>query len=443
MIIGLLRRRWLVLIVCVLAGLGGAALQTHATTKVYKSSARVFVNIPAAQSTEQALQGTQLSSQLIESYAEIATSHTAAERIEASLHLPYTASKIKQELSATFQPETLIITISASDENPTRAAQLAETAASVLNETVSSLQQGQTHDTSQASIIDDAVVPTSPSSPRPTRNLVLGGLLGILVGVALALLVEALDRRVRNKAEVERLLRAPSLAAVAKIRGAGSHVMGTDGFPGSAAEAYRTLRTALRFVEPDDPLRSIVVTSPSAEDGKSTTAVNLALTLAAAGERVILVDADLRQAAVATLLGIEGKVGLTDVFSGDASLQDALQPYRDNLRVLPAGALPPNPSEILGSIRMTTLLEEMIAMSHIVVFDAPPVLPVTDAVVLSSQVDGTILVVRHGRTNRTQLTETHHRLSTVEADLVGFVYNRQPGREVAAEYGRYVASAAT
>jgi polysaccharide biosynthesis transport protein len=222
------------------------------------------------------------------------------------------------------------------------------------------------------------------------------------------------------------------------MRGSGTHLLGADGVPGSAAESYRTLRTALRFIEPDDPLRSLVITSASPGDGKTTTAANLALTLAAAGEQVILADADLRQAGLARLLGLEGSVGMTDVFSGEVPLEDALQPYRDNLWVLPAGALPPNPSEMLGSVRMTTLLEQMMELSDIVLFDAPPILPVTDAVVLSSQVDGTILVTRHRRTTRTQLIEASRRLAAVDADLVGFVYNFQPGRASTAEYGRYL-----
>ena len=424
--LSMLRRRWVVLVVCVLAGVGGALAHTKTTHKLYRSTARLFVNIPAAQSTQEALQGVQLSSQLIQSYADIVTSRTTAEEIRQRLDLNESPGQIASKLSAAPTPNTLIISISATDRDPALARSLAQAAAVVLNDSVRALEHDRTPTSAvEASIIDNATLPSAPVTPRPTRDLILGLLLGLVAGLALALVVDALDRSVKSPAELERLAGAPSLVVVPRIRSK-VRLVGSEKTPPAAAEAYRALRTSLRFIDPDDPLRALVVTSPQADDGKSTTAANLALALAQAGERVILVDADLRQAGLSELLGIEGAVGLTTVLTGTVTVDAALQDYRDSLRVLPAGTLPPNPSELLGSQRMAALIDDLVAACDIVIFDAPPVLPVTDAVVLSTQVDGTALVVRYGHTTRGHVSETVRRLGAVDADLIGCILNGRP-----------------
>jgi len=429
-----LRRRWLPLLLCVVAGIAGAMVHIKTSDKVYKSTARLFVNIPAAQSTQEALQGVQLSSQLIQSYADIVTSRSTADEVRQRLDLNESPERIASQLSATPAPNTLIIAISATDRDPARARSLAQAAAVVLNDAVSRLEHDRTPTSAvEASIIDNATTPTSPVSPRPVRDLVLGLVLGLLVGLGGALVVDALDRSVKIPAEVERLASAPSLAVVPRIR-TKSRLVGDESTPSPAAEAYRALRTSLQFIDPDDPIRTLVITSPQAEDGKSTTAANLALAIASSGARVVLVDADLRQAGLSELLGVEGSVGLTSVLSGAVTLDAALQTYRPSLELLSAGTIPPNPSELLGSQRMTRLIEGLLERCDLVIFDAPPVLPVTDAVVLSTQVDGTALVVRHGRTTRGHVAEAARRLHAVDADLVGFVLNGRPRPEANAYY---------
>jgi len=431
------RRRWVALLLCLLAGLGGALAQILTSTKLYRSSARLFINIPAAQSTQEALQGVQLSSQLIQSYADIVTSRSAAEQVKQRLGLSESAGQIASMLSATPQPNTLIIAVSATDKDPVRAQSIAQAAAVVLNDAVRSLEHDRTPTSAvEASIIDSATLPGAPVSPRPTRDLLLGLVLGLVAGVGLSLILEGLDRSVKTTNEVERLVGAPPLAVVPKIRGE-RPLFGEDGAQTPAAESYRALRTSLRFLDLDAPLRSLVVTSPSADEGKSTTAANLALALAQAGERVILVDADLRQAGLSELLGVESAVGLTSVLTGEVALDVALQQYRPTMQVLPAGALPPNPSELLGSQRMSALVDDLVSRCDIVIFDAPPALPVTDAVVLSTQVDGTTLVVNYGRTTRNHAAEAARRISTVDAELVGFILNRRPKPDSSAYYSAY------
>jgi polysaccharide biosynthesis transport protein len=186
------------------------------------------------------------------------------------------------------------------------------------------------------------------------------------------------------------------------------------------------LRTSLRFVDPDNPVRTLLITSPDDNDGKTTTAANLAMALAQDGQRVVLVDADLRKAGLSKLLNTADGIGLTDVITGKVDVQAALQDYRGMFPVLPAGQLPPNPSEMLGSERMAAILAELTETADIVIIDAAPVLPVTDAVVLSAAVDGTAVVVRHAHSERNHVAEAGRRLAGVGAHVVGFIFNGAP-----------------
>lgn len=196
-----------------------------------------------------------------------------------------------------------------------------------------------------------------------------------------------------------------------------------------AAEALRELRTNIRFMDVDRPPRVIVVTSPLPGDGKSTTCVNLATTIAATGEPVVLVDADLRRPVVHTIFGLIGEVGLSTVLSGSVNVDDALQAVAGSpsLRVLTAGRTPPNPSEVLSSGRMAQLLSEL-SESATVIIDAPPVLPVTDAAVLSTRADGCLIVVGAGRTTFDVLKRALQSVERVGARCFGVVINRVPKR---------------
>jgi polysaccharide biosynthesis transport protein len=439
-VLSFLRRRWLPLVLCVAAGAAGGFAQLHATAKQYKSSASVFVNIPAARDTQEALQGAQLSQQLLQSYAAIVTSRTTADQVAQQVGTSVSPGKVAHELSATPEPNTLIIVISAVNSDAHRAQALAQSAATVLNDRIRQLEQNEVPATAvQASIIDNASLPSAPYTPRPVRDLLIGFLLGLLGGVALSLSIDALDRSVKMPGEVEQLVSSPGLAVIPRIRGRRTLLIKEPSRQNSAAEAYRALRTSLRFVDADEPLTSLVVTSPGPKEGKSTTAANLAVALARSGEQVVLVDADLRLAGLSKMFSLRDGVGLTNVLTGDVELEGALYqlPELDTLRILPSGVLPPNPSELLGSQRMAAVIEKLTGWADFVIFDAPPALQVTDAVVLSTQVAGTMLVLRHGQTNRGPAAEAARRLAAVEAHVVGFVLNDQPHRSADRYFDTY------
>jgi capsular exopolysaccharide synthesis family protein len=280
-----------------------------------------------------------------------------------------------------------------------------------------------------------ALVPTTPIFPDLQTSLIVGGVLGLGVGIAFALMRTASDRRIRATDDVEARIGLPVVGTIPlTATSAGSRLldagaMSDKGTSFAVAEALRALRTNLQFMDVDNPPRTIVVTSPLPSDGKSTIACNLALTLAASGRAVVLVDGDLRRSTVATTMGLPGGAGLSDVLSGRAEIADVLQRTHQssNLFVLTAGSVPPNPSEVLGSARMRQLLSDL-AKHATVIIDAPPLLPVTDGAVLAHQSDGALLVVSLGKTTYDLLEKAVNTLSKAGGRALGVVLNRAPLR---------------
>ena len=424
-----LRRRLVPIVACAIAGVIAAGIVTASTTKQYRASTRLFITIPAAQGVQEALQGVQLSAQLLESYARIGTSRAAAARVADELDGRYSAGAIRSKLSASPQPDTLLIDITATDKDPVVARDIANAAAKVLSEFVTELEADRAG-TTEARVIDPAVAPGNPFSPRVPQNLVLGLLVGLAVGAAVALVLESTDRTLRASSDVAAVLGAPVLVTVPFHRRLRSEPLPARlGSQVPGGEAYRALRTAVRFADMDRPLRTLLVTSASDGEGKSITAANLAVAWAEAGERVVLVDADLRRSRLATILKLSGnpEAGLTSVLTQRVDLSAALQPTAQRLRVLPAGPLPPNPSELLGSEAMASLLETLAADTDVVIIDAPSLLPVTDAAVLATLVDGVLLVVEWGETDARAVAEASQTLERVGARVIGGVLNAARG----------------
>lgn len=298
-----------------------------------------------------------------------------------------------------------------------------------------------------------AVLPTSPVSPNVRLTLALGALVGLALGVAYALVRRHLDRRIRTAAEIERLFEVPVVGTLPVDHrldgkstildaGAGADVHDVGG---AMAEALRELRTNLSFLDVDQPPRIIVVTSSVQAEGKSTVTANLAVTMAAAGENVVVVDGDLRRPTLVDVFNLVPGVGVTDVLTGTAELADVLQPWGalPNLSILGSGRIPPNPSELLGSRAMKQMLDTL-AEDAIVLIDAPPLLPVTDAAVLSRAADGAIVVIRTGKTTQEQLAQSFGNLDKVKGRILGAVLNYLPvrGTDAYSYYGTYTSAAA-
>lgn len=311
------------------------------------------------------------------------------------------------------------------------------------------LQVNASVDTSGAHVVAPAAAPEEPVRPRPVRNTVFGLGVGLLFGMMLAYLFEHLDDSISGKDDLERATGdLPVLAMIPAIAGwkdrEGTRVVALTEPSSPTAEAYRTLRTSIRFLAVERPLRTIQLTSPTAGEGKTTTTANLAVVLARAGERVVIVSCDLRRPRLHEFFGLSNNVGFTSVLLGEAPLSAALQrvnPDDDRLWLLASGPLPPNPSELLSSVRAGEVLTGLEGYADTVLIDCPPVLPVTDAAVLSAKVDGTLIVVSAGSTTSKQLSRTVEVLRQVGAPLVGTILNNAPAESAYGyAYGYYYTS---
>lgn len=280
-----------------------------------------------------------------------------------------------------------------------------------------------------AQLLAPATLPRAPFEPNPERSGLLGLVVGLMLAVGMAFLLDFLDDRIRGSEDLVRV--TTDIPVLGHIPVVGSWkkqrriLVSLDDPSSGAAEAYRSLRTSVQFLGLDTPVRTLQFTSASAAEGKSTTAANLAVALARAGQRVILVDCDLRRPMIHEYFGLDPTVGFTSVLLGDAPLSAAFHrvPGIERLRILAAGPVPPNPSELLSTHRMVDLLTTLQADSDIVLLDSPPVLPVSDAAVLSARVDGVLMVVKAGSTHRKQLGRALELLSQVDASVVGVALN--------------------
>ena len=278
-------------------------------------------------------------------------------------------------------------------------------------------------------VLTVAEPPDNPVSPKPVRDAAIALVLGLLLGIGAAFLLESLDERIRTVTDLEQVVRGlPTLALVPEVeRGhTVSFVAVRDDPKSPQAEAFRSLRTAVKFASLDRPLKVIQVTSPSQGEGKTTATANLAIALAQGGDRVAVVCGDLRRPQVQERFGVELTPGFTDVLLGEAALAVALRRYTSNVLVLPAGSPPPNPSELLSSTKAAAVVRALTEEFDVVLVDSPPVLPVTDALVISRMVDATLLVVDSRSTARKAVRRAQQLLDQVNAHVLGTVLNGLP-----------------
>jgi capsular exopolysaccharide synthesis family protein len=441
-----LRRHWLAIILLIIVGTGAAYGWVRLQTPVYEATAGGFVK--SQQTAEQKslnVTGDPAATAEIPNYLSMAGWRDVAEYVIQDLHLDTTPQQLVNQVTVTNPPGTVILQIAARASTPEAARSLAEAWVQGLVNTIDKYVGDGTPGSAPVSVVlaDSAALPSAPVFPDLRTSLLVGALLGLGFGLAFALMRTASDRRVRVASDLEKRIGVAVVGTIPYARQTGddgiydSTARKGQGF--AVAEALRTLRTNLQFMDVDNPPRVIVVTSPLPGDGKSIVACNLAVALAVSGARVTLVDGDLRRSRVAKILGVSASAGLSDVLAGRAELGDVLQRTRQssNLLALAAGTVPPNPSEVLGSARMKTLLRDL-AGSSIVIVDSPPLLPVTDGAVLAHQADGALVVVSHGKTNYDLVEKSLDTLRKARGRALGIVLNKAPLRGVdSTPYSRY------
>lgn len=292
-----------------------------------------------------------------------------------------------------------------------------------LNQNVNQLQMKQ-------QVTHDPVITISPPSepekvaPRVALNMVLSVLLGLMLGIGLAMLQEYLDDRVNSTEEARQIAGASVLGYVPLVAKQEARLI-SDMRSGSTLESYRVLRSNVQFATVDETVCSLMVTSTNPGEGKSMTACNLAIAMALDGKRVILVDADLRLPTIHEKMGLAQQPGLTNVLLGRKELEEALQPTDvEGLRVLTAGSLPPNPAELLNSLAMRQLHEDLKELADIVIFDCPPCLATADAQVMASVVDGVLYVMQLGETKKSPMRHSMEMLRQAHGRILGVIFNK-------------------
>jgi polysaccharide biosynthesis transport protein len=430
-----LRARWRIIAATTLVVLMASAVVLATTPPVYEAQARFY--LAAERTSNQSGGGTYvLTTSDLDTYVEVLKAPAVMDPLREELGLP---PGTPIDVSASVSGDVSILNVSARSDNPELAADIANATgpqlASVADQFSLLLQSNGQKVVS--STISPAGVPGSPISPDIPRGLMLGLLAGLFIGVGLAFARHTLETKVKTDADIKALSESPILASLPIERG-DTGVTLESAPHGAYAESIRRLRTNLLFVDVTTGTHSFVVTSAMPGEGKTTTAVNLALAMARTDARVLLVDADLRNPSVASMTGLEPSVGLTTVLLGKASVDEVVQQYSDTgLHVLTAGQVPPNPSELLGSEPMHALFAKLSQDFDFVLVDSPPLNPVIDAVLIDKLTGGMLVVVAAERTKKRDLAGAIKSLETAGAKVSGFAWNFVSRRSGSSRYGYY------
>lgn len=428
----ILRRYWVSISICVLTGIILGAVACLTATPTYTAKTQLFVAIQGSGTVSELQQGNTFTQARVQSYVRTVTTPAVLQPVVESLGLDETPGNLSKRVSASSDAATVLISISVSDASPVQAAAIAASVADSLIVAVDKLERPSEGEDSpvRLSIITPATAPVSPSSPNMPLYVGLGLLVGITVGIANAVIRRTADTKVRGEDRVRQITSVPLLGGITFDADAAKKPLLTQiNGQSPRAESFRQIRTNLQFANVNMTSKAMLVTSSLPGEGKSTTATNMAIAMAQSGQRVVLVDADLRRPMIANYLGLERGAGLTTALVGVSEIDELLQPWgQDELYVLTSGQIPPNPSELLGSEAMSQLIVELEGRFDAVIIDAPPLLPVTDAAVLAQKVGGVVLIVGAGKVNTRDLEKSLSSLKMIGADTIGVVINLLPAK---------------
>jgi non-specific protein-tyrosine kinase len=433
----------LIISLCTLVSFIAAIVITFTTTPTYQAKSQIFVSTPASTVDISALAtGSSFSQQRVKSYAQIINSPLTLAPVVQELNLSITPEELSEMVSASAPLDTVLIVLTVTDTDPQRAADIANAVAKQFGVTVANLElQGIGSDSPvKVSTVLNAVPADSPASPKKAINLILGLLLGFGLGFGLASLRRLLDNTIKNEDDLQG---TPLLAAIGfDVLAKEKPLVTQIGRYSARTEAFRTLRTNLQFLRPDSHPQVIVFTSALPGEGKTTSAINLAISLVQAGAKTILVEADLRRPKIPAYLEFANTdEGLSELISGQkklttASLKSLIRKEESTgLKVLLSGKVPPNPSELLGSAKFDELISMLRKQFEYVIIDCPPLLPVTDAAVVAAKADGAVLVVHAGVTKKPHFIGSRDAMAAVGSTILGAVLNKIPEASLEYEYG--------
>jgi receptor protein-tyrosine kinase len=436
---------WLIA-VCPIVAMGIAAVISFVLPPTYEAQVVLVVRpaqpLPSTDPTVAAL----TSDQILRTYASLMVERPLLQSVITDLGLSITPVDLNKKITVTPEPNTNLLDVNVEDTNSARARDLANRLVADFIAEIKQIQQQEAQNpTSQSQdnlvVVSPAIIPDTPIFPNLRLNIVIAFAAGVLAAFGLAFLLDYLDQSIKSDEDLtERLGLFPigHVAFAPKGKGKGAELVALDG-QSPASEAYKALRTNLLFSTIDRQLKTIVVTSAGPGEGKSRTAANLAVVLAHAGQKTLLIDADFRRPSLHRIFGRIRNVGLSNLSVQDADQQHAISAVEHvtNLWLMTSGPVPPNPSELLGSGRMKELISQLLSHFTYLIFDTPPINAVTDAAILAAYADGTILVVEHGRTTFPALRHAKQLLDRVGARTIGVVMNkvRASGSSYSYAYG--------
>lgn len=438
--LALIAKYWILIVSSILVAVTFAALYTWLSEPVYESDVRLLVVERGLGdgSLADAFQGILISERLTKTYTAFVNRESFLEGAAEEAGIPESGKDLMGRIDASTIKGTQILEVSARGSSPESAATLANAVGEwLVSEADQLYRQAEATDSTslvELSIIDVARPSSAPTSPIPALNLMMGLLAGALLGMFAAFAREHLDTRIKDGADLQRVLGSvPVIAGIPKVDDARvDRLVVRENSQSPASESYRALRTSLGYLNFDGSTRIIVFSSATPREGKTTITANTGAALAHAGKKVLVVGADMRRPRLHEAMSVKTDVGLSSVLISAVAVDDAIQPTNtEGLFALPAGPIPPNPAELLGSQRMTDLVKELAEEFDYVLLDAPPLLPVTDTMVLGQIADALVLVSRVGVTKRESLEKTVVRLNQLRSKLVGAVLN---GARIDARY---------
>ena len=419
----ILRRRWWILALVPVVVAAIAYILSAQEKPIYKATAVILVNQTGNSGVVQ-YNDVLASERLTNTYAEIVERRVVLAAVVDQLKLTISEGELNAKVSVSAVSSTQLLRVSVEDPSPALAALIANTLAQVFIED-NATQLGRP---GTVSIIDEAIEPSSPVSPDLRFNMALGALLGVMLAVSIVAVQEYLDDTVKTPEDVEAVAGLTTLGVISRFVDADLRAIThpAQAVRSRTSEAFRQVRTNIHFARLARETKTVLFTSSDPGEGKSTIAANVAVVMAEAGDRVILVDTDLRQPSQHSLFGAPNSFGLTGLLlSDDSDLSRGLiKTPVENLWLLPSGPLPPNPSELLTSAKMKTLIGTLSESADYVLFDSPPILAVTDASILASVADGTIVVIEMGEERAETLRRTRGAIEQANAHAMGVVINK-------------------
>jgi capsular exopolysaccharide synthesis family protein len=447
-----LRRRKLIVVTMLALAVGAASVLTLREQSMYRAETTIVVGQGTGLIQLQNANGIQPFSATMK---ELVKSVELARGVISDLHLDMTPTSLLSEISVSFNPDSAALDVSVVDHVPVRAQAIASRigtrfTALVADRLAKGVPNSPASPPVRAVVWDKAHVLPGRVAPTPVKNLIIAAALGLLLGLLAAFVRDHFDRSLRTVDEIEQAFGVPVIGQIPSIgkRSKERPRMLWDE-NGEFAESFRGLRANLQYLGVDHPLRTILVTSPAADQGKTTVSANLATALAHSGASVIVLEADLRRPRLSSVFDLSPNVpGMTSVLVGNAPLERAVShidlpkhpaagPQERSVSVLASGPLPPNPSEIVGSPRMQRLVEGLANVFDCVVIDSPPLLPVADTLGLARLVDGVIIVVRAKKATRDEAREVKALVERLNLPLVGVVVSDIALRGAYGGYGMY------